>query len=323
MFRNPYDTTVGMLLGIGYDKLSAAVALFESTHPDQVGIADNPEGGKSDTWNWNAQIIKPGLGVLPSFAHPVTIDRSWDKTAVNKDWTKQVYVDVRNFTRLNQMKQMVVSSQSDYQFAVVRGQLQFIWVNTDDSFNDIQSLGAYPMAMFARAISALLVRRFGLSPDVQMRINIILAYFYLCMFKGVKADEETLLDEREVLLLSRMITQGTFIEAVDIIPVITPIPIMRNIRDLVAALKQHSNTIRFDNLTEAILLELVATIWAGSNYREVAQVSLEHPPTWVAMLYTILNQRGFANCYLAKICKDFSKGNMDDVFVKNVNFLFR
>lgn len=323
MFRNPYDTTVGMLLGMGFDKLSAAIQLFNKTHNDQVGVAEFPHSSKDSTSNWCCRIIKPGLGELPTFAHPVMVDESWDKTQINKDYNWTVYTDVRNFTRLNASKEMVVSSETDYNFAVTRAHLQFVWIKTSDSFNDILSLGAYPMAMYSRVISALLVRRFGLSPDIQMRINVILAYFYLCMFKEVKGDEPTLLDDRGVLELSRMITQGTYIPAVDIIPIITPIPVMRNIKDLVTVLKQHANTIRFDNLNEPILLELIATVWAGSNYREIAQVSLEHPPTWVAMIYTVLNQRGFANSYLAKTCKEFSKGNMDEVFVKNVNFLFR
>lgn len=326
MFRNPYDTTIGMLLGIGFNNLSKEILLFAQTHGDQVRNADNPAGdaNKSSMYNGMVYQVQPGLGRLPTFAHPVTIPNEWtSKDDINKNYAYDVYVDVRNFTRLNLAKDVVISSQTDYEFTCLRGWLQAIWCKTENSFNDILTLGPYPLAMFARVMSALLVRRFGLNPDVQMRITIILAYFYLCMFKDVPADEPTMLDERGYLEISRMITQGTYIEASDVIPVVSVIPVMRNVKELVAALKEHGNTIRFEQLNEAILLELVATIWAGSNYREVAQVAIEHPPTWCAMLYTVLDQRGFANCYLAKACKDYSRGDMDENFVKHVRFLFR
>lgn len=312
MFRNPYDTTIGMLLGIGYEKLSTAIQLFAQTHGDQVMDAPSVE---DEGVFWTVKNITPGLGVLPSFAHPVTI--------IDDNKSVKIYSDVRNFTRLSNTKELVVSSNTDYNFAVIRGKMQYIWVKDDTSYDDVLSLGPYPMAMFSRTLSALLVRRFGLSPDVQMTINIILSYYYLCMFKDIKDSDPVLLDEKEVLMLSRMITQGTYIQATDIIPVISVIPVMKNVKDLVAVLKQHAGTIRFDALNEAIIFELFATVWAGANYREIAQVALEHPPTWVAMLFIVLKNRGFANSYLSRTCKDFSKGGMDDVFIRNMVFLLR
>lgn len=319
MFRNPYDTTVGMLMGLSYQNLVDKILLFAAAHREQIGGASMD--GISD--QWRVKSITPGLGALPPFAHPVCIeDNSGSKEWIRTGWDNDVYIDVRNFTRLSQTKEVVISSEGDYNFTVLRGHLQRRWM-LKDGYLDILTLGSFPTSMFTRCISSLLTRRLALAPDIQMRVTVILAYFYLCMFKEVDKSESVTLTERELLEMSRMITAATFVSATDVIDIIRDIPIMRDLKDLVKVFKDDSNSIRFENFEVATLLELVGTMWAGSNYREIAQVAMEHPPTWVAMVYTAVKQRGFANAYLSRIVKDYSRGTDDESFAKNVLFLFK
>jgi hypothetical protein len=65
------------------------------------------------------------------------------------------------------------------------------------------------------------------------------------------------------------------------------------------------------------LITILKSSWFGNNAAELLAVSLEHPPTWVSLVYTSLSERSFKNANLSKIVERYGKNNADNEFTRS------
>jgi hypothetical protein len=56
-----------------------------------------------------------------------------------------------------------------------------------------------------------------------------------------------------------------------------------------------------NNLNTATLYPIMAGTWYGANSAEMVAVALEHPPTWVTMVYQATTARSYYHSALAKM----------------------
>jgi len=54
----------------------------------------------------------------------------------------------------------------------------------------------------------------------------------------------------------------------------------------------------------------------GANGKELITLSLEHPPTWISLVYAAITQRTFKRNYVTTVVERLSKRGNGDAFVK-------
>lgn len=90
---------------------------------------------------------------------------------------------------------------------------------------------------------------------------------------------------------------------------------MTGIKDFCAQVKEITENNRLQAFEEGILVNLLIASWFGTNAREMIAVALEHPPTWIALVYAAFTEKSYKNTVISKIAYRYlgSKGENDFV----------
>lgn len=165
MFIEPYQTS--LLKGYPVKKL---VDQLEVLYIDG-SLTPVVFGGRGDDLNGAIVEINPGTqGVDPLMAPLMIETRNGPK----------VVIDSRASKRQSRDGAMVVAQPSDHRFAVREAALTHLWAH--DGPASFSQLGVLPIRVFARWFSEGIVRRQGLDPMDQLRLQTLAAYYYACSF---------------------------------------------------------------------------------------------------------------------------------------------
>ncbi len=322
MFKTAYDTTACQKHII--QTAITAIAQHSALSGNQFRFAVNP---LTDNTIYSVKTIVNGPALIPAFGHPLAIDEklfpdgSEDNSADKKE-RYRVFVDVRNFTRITSTadfdsdSEVDIKSKMDYHFAVTRGFLQHVWLRYGP--RDLLTLGNYQIKIYSRWLSDLLTKRFALPPDIQMTLVIISAYFSQCQFLE---DTVVELDEERKLKFATQIASSTYITAEDALRVLDTLPIIRDVAGFIAAIKDQSGTVRLEHFNTALLFTAVTGSWFGPNNVEVTQVALEHPPTFIAMILSAANEKGYRNTAIGKLVEQYDGDDELKPFLLNAKRL--
>lgn len=311
MYKSPYDTTYLQLQRTNLTLLINKVSEAKIT-TNQFHEALSP--GKKPVLDIPLLTIVPGLAEIPPFIHPITIEETSKR--------KTVIVDTRNSMRLQRDGDVSIQSLLDYNFSVARGILQCLW-NDENERVAVRNVGIIPMRLFARWITNNISIRRSLTLDAQLRVSIISAYFYFSLFTS--PDDYHMADADLSRCVSN-IAKATFADAkmvYDIIgdnPKQMTIPLLMNVGEFCNALVNHSQSLSLENMDSSFLYTVTGGSWFGANSREILAVALEHPPTWLAIVYTAAYERGYRNTSIGRMVQDLRKDDSEE-FVNILNGL--
>lgn len=248
--------------------------------------------------------------VLP-FAHPIII-----KSPTRDE--KIVVVDARGASSIHQASGLLRKT-SELTYQTTRAKLmRSIWM--DGNSTDILNLGDLQVAAFARMLSDTLTRRLNLDPYVQLNITIISAFYYINLFfDGIGSDENDLLKH------AKRISRSINVPIIDVLELIKELGDIKDINSYIRALVFHGNSIRLEKLGAGDLYTMMGGMWWGSNNIENSAVALEHPPTFVAMLYMAISDRSYRKTILSQLADRVGdrKGESAKILIKNVNNVLR
>jgi hypothetical protein len=293
MFLSPYETTVCKNHRTKEIERDVQDAIIAGTIVERDGVFYVTSENKH---------IKP-------FAHPLVIDRPGGRSADTS--TKIVVVDARTIARTDQSGSLV--GDMDFRYTEVRAKLMDkVWLQNAPL--DLLNSGDLPMRVFSRMFAENMQRRMNLSLDVQLRIQIIVAYYYICLFHDkIENDEDVMLAN------AKRISRSTGINLPKVLEVLEHVSAPFNIEKLALMLAEHGGSVRLQNMSAAIIYTMLGGIWFGSNATENVAVALEHPPTFCAMLYSALNDRSYRKTILSEVAKHADPRNaIGDIFVKNI-----
>lgn len=302
MYKTAYDTTYLQLQRTNLTLLTKRLAearvtsaqFQEAVSPNKQPITDIP-----------LLTVVPGLADIPFFIHPIVI-----KTADNHE---SVVVDTRGAMRLQRDGAVFIQSQLDYNFAVVRGALQCIWNDPADQVG-VRNLGVTPMRLFSRWITNAISVRRSLTLDAQLRVGIIAAYFYFGLFHSM---DDQRLTEADLSRCVTNISKATFADPKQVYDIIGTdvtalnIPLLLNVNDFCNALITHSQSLALEAIDSSFVYLVTGGSWFGANAREILAVALEHPPTWVSIVYTAAYERGFRNTGIGRMVQDMRKDDSE------------
>jgi hypothetical protein len=306
--QTAYDTTVGQSYQKIMDKTQTMVQqaivkdyINYNTYFKQVGEY------QSFLITGNAS----SEAAIPTFTHPFEMEYSRNKYLV---------VDVRAFVKTQRngtMDNMVVKNQGEYDLAKSRLGLNLLWL--DGQYNTIRDLSIVPAAVFCSWISESFSKRYALDARDQILLSIISCYYYANLFV-----KEPIIEERDKEKLAAVIIRSTKAPPPLVFQILERIehPIT-NIDTFCQAVRAILENPRMDDFNPGLLVTILGNSWYGFNYKDLLAVALEHPPTWISIVYAALNDRGYRSTQISKIAERYAKSKGGDSFIKSLVALIK
>ena len=276
IFKTAYDTTAcsGFVLKRTVEAVQAA-----NVYGD-LGMADNSSikmvaGGR------------PMTDEIPAFAHPFVF--------IDSNKHNQVVFDGRAVGRWDPQKyEFVVTNKVEYGLALYRAKLTDIWVN--QRVETLRDFSHLPMSVFAAWISESVGRRFALDPREQFELSIIAAVYYCSLFI---ADER--FEEKDKVRIGSIVARAVRAKPEDVFMVLDQMEtVPRSVQEFCTLAANLPRSVRLKDFNAGLLFAIMGGTWFGANAKEMVAVALEHPPTWIAILLSALNERSFKNATVAK-----------------------
>lgn len=244
---------------------------------------------------------------IPPFSHPIEF-----VTASGENFTA---IDIRSITAMRSSvnESFNVRNRSEYGLQVRRVVLQRAW--NAGAYEDLRNISPLAAQVFARWIPEAITIKFGLDPAVQLDVSIITAFYFFCLF-----EPDTALSERD---RNRLVTQvaravNTNFERVE--EVIDEMPHLGTIKEFCAAIRDKNLSSRLERFQPGVIMTEVARSWFGTEARELVAVALEHPPTFLAILYSAVTDRSYYRSKLGDLVqRSFKKGDQLNDFTLNFN----
>lgn len=306
-YRTAYDTTVGKSFQM--HKVIKAIqesAIRDGAFHHTYGLIQEND---YKTIPWFVAGQTDSEAQIPFFNHPILVDLA------EKD-EKALCIDIRPFAIYNKnaMNQDItdealrIRNRMELSLAKLRMATNLIWI--DKNPLTLREISFVPMAVFAHWISESVSKRFGLSARDQAIIAIIACYYYYSLF--IPREE---LDSGEVNRLTASTMKSLRFPAILVEEVFSKIAPMTGIKDFCAQVKEITENNRLQAFEEGILVNLLIASWFGTNAREMIAVALEHPPTWIALVYAAFTEKSYKNTVISKIAYRYlgSKGENDFV----------
>lgn len=221
---------------------------------------------------------------IPQFAHPIAFH-------TREGW--KVAVDVRSFGRLDPANgTFIVRDPWGRDALIIRGVLQEVWLN--DNPQTLRSFSRFPMTIYANWLAEVIAKRLALEVGDQSRLVVLAAIFYFSQFN------DDMRPSLEGAAMGNLIRQATGFKGELIAEVMQKCQRVNDVEDFCAQAKAVTQNVRLDQLNPSILLQIVGGAWYGINARETIAVAVEHPPTWISLVWHALMDRGMRHSGLTK-----------------------
>jgi hypothetical protein len=311
IYKTPYETTVGS--GANTERVIHPLQEYLINHPyeTQPGISNDPIRLVYFSAN------DKDADLIPSFAHPMFFEIK------KNSGVSFLAVDVRPVvSRLTMPSQPLggmyssrIRNSGEFLFMSVRAIMSKMWL--EGSYALLRDISHVPCAIYSSWISEAVANRFGLDAADRTRIQIMAALFYQTLFTETGLSEET--DRQKMAYAASKATRAPIDEIFTIADKIAQAQngsAFANINDFCNATKEVIENERMQMFNAGILTTVLANTWFGVNAKEVAPCALEHPPTWISLVFTSFQEKSFKNSNISNISKRFAgnKGEVD--FVK-------
>jgi hypothetical protein len=229
----------------------------------------------------------------------------------------RIYIDGRPFTSLDRVtREVKLSNRDEFEISAIRAGL--MWYTLKNSMGDLLSCGNFALTVWTRWLSDLISRKVGLSIQDHLRVSVIVAAYYYCLFDSnlVVGDNVAQFSERDKIKMATGIAKATRIEATQALQILDTLPVMLDADTFTKTLATHGGSIRLDGFNTATLWQSVGGSWFGLNSRELVCVALEHPPTYFAILFKALRSRSYQKTILGQCAENNNKKGEGDAWVK-------
>lgn len=224
---------------------------------------------------------------VPGFYHPVVI----------KNQNKEVVVvaDYRPYVRYDQNDQMVTTNGFDLNILINRATLNRIWVTKRPEY--LRDVGPLAISVYCSWLSENISRKFALTPREQLNVAILAGIFYNCLFTD---DAEWNDSDRTKIAVN--VSKNTRCSIEDVFTILDKLqgPI-RSVGEFCSVVATTLETVRIKDFNVGLLFEIIKNTWFGTNAAEVCCVAIEHPPTWLSLVYNAINERTFKKSGISQI----------------------
>lgn len=299
MYKTPYDTLVCKHFSNQIDKIK--VNLTEAIISGDL---------QYDSVNEIHYVTNRNKNIKP-FSHPVTL------TIPSRKDQLFIVVDTRGLTTLNE-DTGIFRKTPDFEYQTVRATLmRKVWLSGNTT--DLLNTGDLNLKLYSHLIAETLSRRLNLDTTTTDQIKIITAFHYICLHhENRDLNEDTLLKD------AKRISRCVFAPIQEVMDIIQQLGSINDTNALCRALALQTQSVRLEKISPGIIFSMLGGIWFGANSNEQSAVALEHPPTFVAMVYMCVNNRSYRKTVLAQLAERLDKRKeLTEVLVRNVNNILR
>lgn len=307
MILSPYDTTACR----AYNTRDIVKAIRLAIVDDEVYHSPETPSGRHTMAHLIG--ITPASQNVPVFSHPlVARERDDDNLIPN------IFLDLRGLVRTQRDGSQKITNATEYELLIIRGLLTSHWVNHGP--HDLSTLGDIAPQIYTRWLSQGITRRLGLSPQEQVKVTIVAAFYWYCHFmhdmKNGDAISEN--DKRRIVTKLNSITQIPSSLSFEVADTMT---YMGDLASFVETLQRVVESPRLERMGVGLLISMLGGSWFGMNAREVTAVAIEYPPTFLAIIYVALKDRGYRKSILGSLAYEHDKRDRGREYLRNVNHL--
>jgi hypothetical protein len=300
-FDTAYDTLVGAR---NHTQIADALKLAHIATPLATLAFTNKQSGQSHTLG----LIRGGTPAedrIPYLVHPF---EHYDPSR----GVSQIYVDLRNYGVMDQRQnQFTLRNKAETRFLLTRAMLESSWSN--DGAGYLRDLSLLPVAGFSKMISQIVTHRFNLNPGDQVMLSIYAAYYYYCLFEDAPQGGEEFVQR-----VAGKIARACNLDAGTVMQHIGELGSIEGLGDFCERLPGFLSSVQLRTFDTGTLLQIITGSWYGTNAREIMGVALEHPPTWLAICYSALNDSVFTRAGAAMILQRLDRAGEGTRFSKGL-----
>lgn len=300
-FEDSYQTTIGSVM-VTKTIVEALRKAMIRDYLDRVSLNVRKEGDVTPVFVIGSSSSE---AEIPPFAHPIMVTDSHHQ--------KTLCTDLRFYvTRDAQASEIEKSIRNgtEFNFAKSRAILNLLWVT--NRVGEIRIGLSFAGVVFAALIAQAVTRTYSLDYRDQTAVAIASHFYYQTLFS-----EETEFSEEAREAMATHTIKATKAPAELVFQVYDKIKEISNVEDFCNTLQTITENVRLKDFNTLGLLTMMRNVWMATNSKEIISVAVEHPPTWIAMVYSALTERTFKNSTLAKVAETYGKRGAADEFLKN------
>lgn len=300
IYKDAYMTSIGSM----YPTRQLEVAIKESLIKDQ-GLQDESLG-LVNNGEYRAIFITgkyPSETDIPLFTHPITINNFQGKNFLVTD----LRLFLSKYTWDSKIDSLI-KNRTDFNFAKSRAMLNLIWLNESSSV--LKNNLSFAANVFSAVVSETISRAFALDYNDLIAIGVVAEIYYYSLF----VDSESLSDDDKQKIVVHIIRSGK-IRADYVYGIMDKLGPMKDLNGFCENVVSVMENVRLAKFNSAILLSVMANSWYGTNAKEIISISLEHPPTWIALVYTALSEKTFKSSAIFKAADRLGKRGVADQFM--------
>lgn len=293
IFDTPYDTSVA----IGYNTKDIEFHLTEALIKNQLKLI--PNQGKN--------VFAYTQGNSPNFPHPYYLAKE-----------KAIVLDLRHMSSSlnpNEDLEIRVKDRAEFGLLLTRGKLTKFWLENDKRM--VSSIHPKLMVIYADWLASSIGKRFALDPQDHATIKSLCALYYLSLFLG-ENEWDNHFTANALLKINQIMKVPTVFAKEVIMDVDKP---LSNIQSLCDLIKEKTGNVRLTSLTPALLLSIISSTWFGNNHGELLAVAMEHPPTFIALVNTAINETLYKRVGFTQVVQNVLKGESKNVSLRILEVL--
>lgn len=297
MFNSAYETLPCKLYRL--DDISKQVERLVLSSSDETSGLSKFSNKHMTSTGMNAEVasvinafINPNAVGINIFIHPLVISNG---TASYRD---AIVSDCRDVVKVDSFGGVKITAMGEYSFHRVRNYLQGEW-----HLNLIQGatqspVNNYAMLVFSRLIADAFTMRFNLDLLTANKVQALAAFHYYSMHQKEKE-----IKDYELPNVILKIAKATRIPSDILAEVINELTFFSSIEDFCDKITEEGYSTVFAGTNPTVVYGILRRAWMGKNAPEIVAVSLEHPPTFEAMLHIASTNPSYAKTGIGIIAK--------------------
>lgn len=303
-YKTGYDTTVGrVIVTTKLDHALKEAMITGSLSSRRLGVEKVDQrtaifviGGDSSE------------NQIPPFIHPFLTKNTQGEEVLVTDLRlfrtgNQEFLSGRDF-------ETAVRNKTEYGLVKSRAILNLLWLGQD--VEKIRARFNFAGSVFASWLSQAIAKSYALDFQDQLRITAVGIYYYHCLFTT-----ETRLAEGALETAVIHTINATKLPATEVYALFESLGEVHSIEDYCSMVQKVVENVRLKDFNLVMLLTLIRNSWYGTNAKELLCVALEHPPTWISIVYTTMTERTYKSSALYKLIEMCSRRGSADEFRMN------
>lgn len=246
----------------------------------------------------------PSESEIPLFTHPISIFNFQNKNYLCTDM--RLYVRGSDSPNIEEKN---IKNKTEFVFNKSRAVLSLKWLAEGPASikNGLQFAGT----VFASWLSETISKAYALDFKDQTILAIVTSYYYQSLFY-----EESVFDDNIKEKMAIHTIKSTMAPSQLVLDIFDKMPKIESLDDYCVAAIAAVENVRLKNFNVPMLLTMVRNSWYGTNSKDVISVALEHPPTWIAIVFAALNERTYRSSAVYRVAERLGKRGNADEFAK-------